>query len=332
MLHKKNKSLIIIFLSIIAVLFLNACTEDTFSTVTTIKVEEEDQKIVANCIFKTDSIFKVQVSKASSIYENTYGSMPNEYLNDAIVQLFANGELLENLQRVNLQGTYLSTATPQPNTAYTLKISSPNLPSVEATATMPNPVKIDTVVIKNTNIQENAIKAKLGISFTDPANVTNYYSISCAYIDTAHSPYGDNFGLYENSYFGTTDPAILAENTDSQAQDPFEDIGNQDNDPIQYFEGGVVYFTDALFENKQKEIELYKHLNLYNGDTSLHNIVVTNVLYTVSPELYLHQRSLKLYYQTSDNPFAEPVQVYSNIKNGYGIFAGVGISYKDVKP
>lgn len=41
----------------------------------------------------------------------------------------------------------------------------------------------------------------------------------------------------------------------------------------------------------------------------------------ISKELYDYQKSLRAFNNTSNNPFAEPVPVYSNIKNGLGIFA-----------
>jgi len=31
---------------------------------------------------------------------------------------------------------------------------------------------------------------------------------------------------------------------------------------------------------------------------------------------------MELFIQNKDNPFAEPVQVFSNIENGFGIFGG----------
>lgn len=43
---------------------------------------------------------------------------------------------------------------------------------------------------------------------------------------------------------------------------------------------------------------------------------------SVSKDFYLYQKTLKEYYNSINNPFSEPAEVYSNIKLGYGIFAG----------
>lgn len=42
----------------------------------------------------------------------------------------------------------------------------------------------------------------------------------------------------------------------------------------------------------------------------------------VSPAYYNYKETLAPQSSINNNPFAEPVSVYSNIRNGYGIFAG----------
>ena len=46
----------------------------------------------------------------------------------------------------------------------------------------------------------------------------------------------------------------------------------------------------------------------------------------VSKEYYWYQSSYSNYLQTSGDPFAQPVQVYTNINNGLGVFAGYSAS------
>ena len=53
-------------------------------------------------------------------------------------------------------------------------------------------------------------------------------------------------------------------------------------------------------------------------------------LHNISKSYYYYRTSLELYQNTSGNPFAQPVQVYSNIENGFGIFAGSQITYFDL--
>ena len=53
-------------------------------------------------------------------------------------------------------------------------------------------------------------------------------------------------------------------------------------------------------------------------------------LHNISKSYYYYRTSLELYQSASGNPFAQPVQVYSNIENGFGVFAGSQISYFDL--
>jgi hypothetical protein len=44
-------------------------------------------------------------------------------------------------------------------------------------------------------------------------------------------------------------------------------------------------------------------------------------LHHVSASFYQYSLSARRYDDAEDNPFAEPVILYSNVKNGYGVFS-----------
>ncbi|MBQ9884504.1 MAG: DUF4249 family protein [Bacteroidaceae bacterium] len=46
-------------------------------------------------------------------------------------------------------------------------------------------------------------------------------------------------------------------------------------------------------------------------------------LQTISPELYNYLKSVELYHLTYNDAYAEPVQIYSNVQNGWGIFGAL---------
>ena len=46
-------------------------------------------------------------------------------------------------------------------------------------------------------------------------------------------------------------------------------------------------------------------------------------LQAISPELYRYLKSVELYRVTENDAFSEPVQIYSNVKNGWGIFGSL---------
>jgi len=71
----------------------------------------------------------------------------------------------------------------------------------------------------------------------------------------------------------------------------------------------------------------YKDFNDNIEDRSVYYIR----FYTVSKEFYQYYISLSKHLNAQDEFFMEPVQVYSNIKNGFGIFAGYSIDVDSVE-
>ena len=46
-------------------------------------------------------------------------------------------------------------------------------------------------------------------------------------------------------------------------------------------------------------------------------------LQALSPELYRYLKSVELFRITENDAFSEPVQIYSNVQNGWGIFGAL---------
>ena len=62
----------------------------------------------------------------------------------------------------------------------------------------------------------------------------------------------------------------------------------------------------------------------------LQTLTLSIYLHNISKSYYYYRISLELYQNASGNPFAQPVQVFSNIENGFGVFAGSQINYFDL--
>lgn len=87
-----------------------------------------------------------------------------------------------------------------------------------------------------------------------------------------------------------------------------------------------VFFTNQTFRGKERYFTLYADSKFGEGDEQL-MIRVT----TLSSDLYEYLKSYHKQQAIQGNPFAQPVQVYSNIRNGYGIFAGYSVSEIQVR-
>ena len=101
--------------------------------------------------------------------------------------------------------------------------------------------------------------------------------------------------------------------------------GRNDGDPTE-FETCIndeFFLRDKNFNGKTKEIVLFiLHADLepFLIPTTTRTVKSIVELHSITADQYKYRKSLGAYRDAEDNPFAEPVLLYGNIKNGYGIF------------
>lgn len=79
--------------------------------------------------------------------------------------------------------------------------------------------------------------------------------------------------------------------------------------------------TDLLFDGQTKTVDIPVSNWFYEFQDI--RIEFVDVYFSnVSESSHYYNRSFQLYQETQGNPFAQPVQVFSNITNGFGIFGG----------
>jgi hypothetical protein len=78
-----------------------------------------------------------------------------------------------------------------------------------------------------------------------------------------------------------------------------------------------IFLRDVLFNNGEGIVSF----KTSTSNTEFYpSIIVT--LRTISEDFYNYKITGSLHDNSSGNPFAQPVNVYKNIENGFGIFAG----------
>lgn len=87
-----------------------------------------------------------------------------------------------------------------------------------------------------------------------------------------------------------------------------------------------VLINDELFDGKKKDIIFH----LFSNDTDDKTYFFVE-LYHVSEEFYRYHYSLQMQVNSKKDVYSEPAQIYSNIENGLGIFAGASVSKKMIK-
>ena len=269
----------------------------------------------------TDNVFKTDLHNAKVyIYENNICI-------DSLYHNWSHGynQLEKSDSYIYGQGNYLSKGMkPLPGHEYKIVVKAPGSPDATACTRIPNMVRIEhidtTTVLKwvqtiyggsynygvshlDTITTVNKIM-KCNIEFTDPGNETNYYLFNICSVSEAK-------GSYRYWPFICKDPVV-------------EEKIVTKNDPIQ----GIV-FSDKIINGKKYSltVDLYTSFDMdpfspYFRDKSTFYFR----LYSIPEAYYKYIQSLNLYNAKFGKPLSEPVQVYSNITGGLGIFAGAAVS------
>ena len=86
----------------------------------------------------------------------------------------------------------------------------------------------------------------------------------------------------------------------------------------------ITIFNDNTFNGERKEIKIaikdFISKSEIEDDYELKFIKLH--LCKITKDIYQYKKSIKLYNDNIDDFFSQPIQVYSNIQNGYGIFGG----------
>jgi hypothetical protein len=313
-------------LIVISFLMLVSCVDEI-----AFKGSETAPRLVVNCIISPDSLIIAHVSQSNSIQKPPKG---NNIVTNAVVRLYENsqfiGFLTINNQEIE-QDTALNVAEIYglaglkltAGNLYKLEVEAPGFEPVYAQVAMPKPVEIIRVDTSYVTIRDYWDRHSSVISFTvtfnDPSAEKNYYRLVVKEA-IGHTGSWSPGNDYERGYYNVSvEQGISSLGSNDLAINPH---GRKDDDS---FMGSApnkhMAFSDLSFDGKEATVSVY--IDRYRQpvfdrkEFSLFEIE----LHSISKEYYLYQQSLGQFYYKHDDPFAEPVQVFSNIINGHGIFA-----------
>ncbi len=336
-----------LFLLLFCLVSFTAC-EDFFSTVVELELPEVDEVLVLNSIAKVNEPIIFDLSKAQGILED--GETYEQTIENGTISLYKDGNLLEEIKgeltlridsfyngyQVDENGqfileyiydtteviTYKSNVVAEAGATYEARATAPNFEEVRATTTMPNLTMIKSASITDTSTRNVFYYGETRfidflVEFDDNANEENYYFLSILQKET----FSDEYSGFENvSYrtycFTSIDPAFVQEETG--------DIEIDTSEP--YYCSNAVLLTDGTFNGQNKKIKVSIEDYTYWGggygyeDNRQLEWIVN--LGTISKDFFLFKKSAYQQAWVDGNPFAEPVQVYSNTDNGFGVFAG----------
>ncbi|MCP9767556.1 DUF4249 domain-containing protein [Lacihabitans sp. LS3-19] len=303
--------------------------------------ELREKIVVTSFIGPSNDGIIVRVSKSVPILGDVkieYQTVYNENIQDSIV-ILKDTKVIEDAEvyliegrskaRLNYDKEKFYYTIPNlnifPGLTYTLVVKALGQ-TVEASTTVPlNTVSINNFTIKNYFEITNSFFGKdtaqgytINFDWKDFGNETNYYKVWGELRYDSEIPTGtkDSIVYKRRRGFG------------------YLDLNNDFSGDSRYFNdeernGGEIKITNArlLFSRSYScfgdnfRSDCFPHRIILDSDKEF-TIEVANI----TKELYDYQNSLRSFNQNSNNPFSEPSPVYSNIKNGLGIFASYNAS------
>ncbi|MDD4645348.1 MAG: DUF4249 domain-containing protein [Bacteroidales bacterium] len=264
-----------------------------------ISIPDQKRKIVVNGLISQEDIVSVNISRSLSVLEDD-NIVP---LHGADVSLFQGTDLIGKLQE-GTDGDYsLPDFKPQTGLNYHLTVSGEGMEAVEALAAVPQMVQIVSLDTATITQSYGAEEFQVSVKFNDPPAVRNFYSfgIDIIYkeIDYSTMEYTGNL-VTTAAYLNTDDSDDFIKSESSE----FE---------------GKLYFEDLLFDGMTKTVNFVTSgYNYFYSDTIWLNIRINQI----DPSFFRYIKSYMAYQDSHGNPFSEPVQVFTNVTGGYGIFAG----------
>jgi hypothetical protein len=288
-----SKNMVKRFIVIIVLIpFMLSCTK-----MVELDFESIEPEIVVNCLFTTGNYFNVQVMETS-----LFGDSSNAWITNADVTIKAQKKMEIRSLSYAENGYYCDTTFyPQYNETYTLEVNVPGYETVTATDSLPILPRAEVLEFYTTDrVDEETYNYKyndFNIWLNDSVGYSNYYELAC----------------YEYLYL-------------AKKREPNVVVGLESDEPFVKNEGdqelvlGSLYFSDELIDGRSFEFKvsaIASNLEDSSWHLDLHIIAL-------SYDLYRFRKTFLRHYSAQDPEFftmTEPVPMYTNIENGYGIFA-----------
>jgi hypothetical protein len=285
-----------------------------------IDIPFEGHRLTINGYLKPDSNIHVVLTETRHVLEDSAFTT----VDDAKVFLFENGKLKGELLNTG-SGWYLLNAHPAVGKTYTLRVESPKLGLSEAETYIPEAVKIqDVVVSRNRVFRDYEYYHVLDLQIEDPLGGPNYYELVLMAGVNEKFFLNDTL-LLENSYYFHVNLLMAEENHEEQKV-----FGGSNS----------LIFSDEAFAGTGGTLKIYAASKLldelsvvdaeFSDGDDRYRLIKNDELFLLlrhtDSTYYYFRKSLNLQARNKGNPFAEPVRVYSNVKNGFGIFAGYSTS------
>ncbi len=299
-----------IHLIIIGILLLTACEKTIY-----IDIDDKGRKVVVNSIFDADSLLNISLFESKYILDDSW-----EYsmVRDASISLLENQTEIETIAGSET-GQYHFSSSLKVDQVYSVVVNSESLGTATAKSYLPVKTKIDKTEFQLKVSGEPGYQyienVKFKIEFTDIENVNNFYQIRVFAMleDPIYDPdtwevIGSKF-VKKYFWISSEDPSV------PESSYEISNLG--------------LIINDDLFDGQQHSIsfETDNFISYYESESIFYYVELNSL----SSDLYNYYRSYNQYVETNGSPFTEPVKVYTNIENGFGIFGGYSVAIDSVE-
>lgn len=308
-----------IYLSIIILLTLfSSCDREI-----NFDFPDVEPAIVVNSIITPESPISVSVSAVMPIAPDSYnvvndtdeyGTIHSQYvpkpkycIEDASVLIYEDGVLLCSLE-YDGEGYYVSDRYPKVGSTYTLVVNAPGYKECKATTTLYNLPVLSNLSFRDTvSVNEEGYPlSKLRFTITDNDPNRNFYEMSCRAVSDKYNVEYDwiSFDKSRNGDKVLTQSECLP------------------------FDQSSLLFTDDYFSNGSYNLDVvysylpYAPMVKYDLEITVKSISQSYYEYRRSRMMQAYQdEGLFEWLANYESLSATPVEIYSNIENGYGVFA-----------
>lgn len=255
---------------------------------------------------------QLQLSLQSSLH--IFDTTPQR-ISDALVLYFENKVLKDTLEYSDQSQTYMVTKKipdfPVAGNHYSILIKKDGYESISAETVIPRQVKIKDVVVTPVAYfdEDGWVHSEIAMTFEDPADEINFYEV--ALTDIAFSEDNPD-SFYELT---TNDKLVTGESY-------YPSLMQFDVRKPKY-----LLFSDAAINGKSHTLLMYYSppqgindqlfIKFHYISVQLRNVTEEYFKYKTTLIQHLNSKKEDILYGTG-----EPVNTISNIKNGYGLFAG----------
>ncbi len=294
----QSKTLFII-LSLLPVLF-SSCSKEVV-----INLAPHEEILVVDCIFSPDSVFKLTLSKSSSIFSNCCIKIES-----ALIVIYENDSFRDTLKHKN--GFYYSKVIPQVQSRYDLLVSSTGFDKLTAHDVLETkPMLGKSRFIPNIFTDQEAKPVSQAIiEIHDNGNKRNYYELV---LKNRHKEPFLNREVIGNVVYATSPDQVLI------------------NDSDLHVSPGSIVFTNDLFAGQSYFLTinyipqpLYAFMSPNNFVKYEHDLIISIRMVSENYYKYKKQLAKHIHFQNSNLwlGVGDPVPMYTNINGGLGIFAG----------